>query len=160
MLLSTLLQKPLLCPSHTATKLLGNPLEVPGGGGCSTPSLVTTRFASPSHPRLNWHFQAQTAQSILIRLCHLAMLMELTMIINGHIIFIVFIHDLNSTWQELAHNRGIVFDAKTGTTIIVDDIFSWAPTFETAVAYMACHFQVCQSQNLSLSLQRCLFFPA
>ena len=65
--------------------------------------------------------------------------------VNGPVIFIVFIHDLNSTWQELAHNRGIKFDVKTGTTIIVDDIFSWAPTFETSLAYMAYQFQVCQS---------------
>ena len=80
--------------------------------------------------------------------------------VNGPVIFIVFIHDLNSTWQDLARNRGIKFDVKTGTTIIVDDIFSWAPTFETSLAYMACQFQVFQSQNLSLSLLKCLFFPS
>ena len=56
--------------------------------------------------------------------------------VNGPVIFIVFIHDLNSSWQDLAHTRGIIFDAKTGSTIIVDDIFSWAPTFEEAIAYM------------------------
>ena len=39
--------------------------------------------------------------------------------------FIVFIPDLNSTWQDLAQNCGIVIDAKIGTTIIVDAIFSW-----------------------------------
>ena len=29
--------------------------------------------------------------------------------VNGPVIFIVFIHDLNYTWQDLAHNRGIKF---------------------------------------------------
>ena len=59
--------------------------------------------------------------------------------VNGPVIFVVFIHDLDSTWQDLARTRGIVFDPKTGTTIIVDDVFSWAPTFKQAIAYMACH---------------------
>ena len=44
--------------------------------------------------------------------------------VNGQVIFIVFIHDLDSTWKELAHSCGIVLDAKAGFKIIVDDIFS------------------------------------
>ena len=78
--------------------------------------------------------------------------------VNGPVIFTMFIHDLNSTWQYLAHNCGIIFDAKTGTTIIVDDIFSWVPSFDIAMAYMACQFQVYLSHNLSLSLQKYVFF--
>ena len=42
--------------------------------------------------------------------------------INGTVIFIVFIHDMNSTWKGVAMTRGIVIDAKTGTRLIVDDI--------------------------------------
>ena len=78
--------------------------------------------------------------------------------VNDPVIFVLFICDLNSTYQDLAHNRSIIFDAKTGSTIIVDDIFSWDPPFEVAMAYMVCQFQVCLSQNLSLSLKKCVFF--
>ena len=80
--------------------------------------------------------------------------------VNGPVIFIVFIHDLDSTWQDLAHNRGVIFYVKTCTTIIVDDIFSWAPSFEVAMTYMAYQFQVYLSENLLLFLKKCLFFPA
>ena len=44
--------------------------------------------------------------------------------VNGPVIFIVFIHDMDSTWKALAMSRGVVFDITTGTRIIVDDIFS------------------------------------
>ena len=32
--------------------------------------------------------------------------------INGPVIFIVFIHDMESTWKGVATTRGIVIDAK------------------------------------------------
>ena len=44
--------------------------------------------------------------------------------INSLVIFIVFIHDMNSTWEELARTCSIVFDADTGTEIIVDDVYN------------------------------------
>ena len=44
--------------------------------------------------------------------------------VNGPVIFIVFIHDMDATWNLLGKTRGIVFDAATGTRIIVDGIFS------------------------------------
>ena len=73
--------------------------------------------------------------------------------VNGPVIFIVFIHDLDSTWKSLAHERGISINEKTNTNIIVDEIFSWAPTFEKAIEYLKCQLDVCISQNLSLSLK-------
>ena len=66
---------------------------------------------------------------------------------------------MDATWKGLATTRGIVIDARTGTRIIVDDIFSWAPTFEAFIKYLTCQLQVCLSQNLSLSLKKCLFCP-
>ena len=79
--------------------------------------------------------------------------------VNGPVIFIIFIHDMDATWKELASAKGIIFDSRTGTRIIVDDIFSWAPTFESFIEYLKCQLQVCLSQNLSLSLKKCLFCP-
>ena len=52
-----------------------------------------------------------------------------------------------------------MFNLRTGTRIIVDDIFSWAPTFELFIEYLECQLEVCMSQNLSLSLKKCLFCP-
>ena len=50
--------------------------------------------------------------------------------INGLVIFIVFIHDMDSTFKGVAATRGIVVDAKTGRRLIVDDIYSWSRSFE------------------------------
>ena len=45
------------------------------------------------------------------------------------------------------------------TTIIVDDIVSWAKLVDQALAYMECQLRVCQSQNLLLSLDKSHIFP-
>ena len=79
--------------------------------------------------------------------------------VNGPVIFVIFIHDMDVTWNNLARTKGIVFNRGTGTRIIVDDIFSWAPTFEIFIKYLECQLEVCMSQNLSLSLKKCLFCP-
>ena len=70
--------------------------------------------------------------------------------VNGPVIFIIFIHDLDSTWKALATKRGLTIDETLNTKIIVDDIFSWAKTFEEFMAMLTCQLEVCQSQNLSL----------
>ena len=79
--------------------------------------------------------------------------------VNGPVIFIIFIHDMDATWKELARKRGIIICDKLGTRIIVDDIFSWAPTFDDFIKYLICQLEVFMSQNLSLSLKKCLFCP-
>ncbi|KAL3794570.1 hypothetical protein HJC23_008026 [Cyclotella cryptica] len=79
--------------------------------------------------------------------------------VNGPVIFIAFIHDMDATWKELATSRGITIDEDTNTKIIVDDIWSHSVSFEKALAYMECQFAVCKAQRLSLSLKKCHFFP-
>eukprot|EP00984_Skeletonema_dohrnii_P006306 scaffold2258_cov84-Skeletonema_dohrnii-CCMP3373.AAC.7 len=78
--------------------------------------------------------------------------------VNGPAIFIIFIHDMNIGWQELARSRGIVIGPECDTTIIVDDVFSWAPIFQTAINYLRCQLEVCRLQRLSLNLKKCHFF--
>ncbi len=78
--------------------------------------------------------------------------------INGPPTFIAFIHDLDSTWKHLARQRGVVINKDTNTNIIVDDIFSYAKTLQTALTYMECQLLVAQSQNLSLSLTKLSIF--
>ncbi len=56
--------------------------------------------------------------------------------------------DILTTWKDLAQERGIVIDDDTNTTIIVDDIFSYAETMAIALIYMECQLRVAQSQNL------------
>ena len=58
--------------------------------------------------------------------------------INGPMVFIVFIHDMESTWKGVATTRGIVIDAKTGMRLIVDEIYSWARSFEDFIEYLKC----------------------
>ena len=74
--------------------------------------------------------------------------------VNGPFIFIVFIHDLDTTWKANAVKKGIIIDKHTNTKIIVDDIHSWAQNYKTAFAYLRCQLEVCWSQNLSLSLKK------
>ena len=63
------------------------------------------------------------------------------------------------TWNDLARTKCIVFNCETDARIIVDDIFSWAHTFEIFIKYLECQLEVCMSQNLCLSLKKCLFCP-
>ena len=44
--------------------------------------------------------------------------------VNGPVIFIVFIHDMDATWKELAKREGVVLNDGTGTRIIVDDFLA------------------------------------
>ena len=44
--------------------------------------------------------------------------------VNGPVIFVIFIHDLDATWKAHVRTKGIVFNDATGTRIIVNDILS------------------------------------
>ena len=79
--------------------------------------------------------------------------------VNGPVIFIVFIHDLDSTWKALAVKRGLLIDDSLNTKIIVDNIFSWAKTFDAFIQYFTCQLDICITQNLSLSLKKSFFCP-
>ena len=74
--------------------------------------------------------------------------------VNGPMIFISFMHDLDSTWKSLAIKQGIKIDDSTNTRLIVDDLFSWSRTFQMFLQYFECQLIICQSQNLSLSLKK------
>ena len=79
--------------------------------------------------------------------------------VNGPPTFIAFIHNVDSTWKDLARERGIVIDDDTNMTIIVDDIFSYAKMMAIALIYMEYQLRVSQSQNLLLSLKKSFIFP-
>jgi hypothetical protein len=78
---------------------------------------------------------------------------------NGPATFINFIHNVNSQWQALAQSLGMVIDDNTNTKIIINHIFSWAKFLDMALLYMECQLRVCQSYQLSLSLQKSHIFP-
>ncbi len=80
-------------------------------------------------------------------------------LVNSPSTLIAFIHDMNGTWKDVARSLGIVIDEDMNTTIIVDDIVSWAKQVTAALLYMECQLCVCQSQNLSLSLKKSHIFP-
>ncbi len=79
--------------------------------------------------------------------------------VNGPSTFIAFIHDMDSTWKDLACSGGLTINEDMNTTIIVDDIVSWAKQVNQALSYMECQLCVCRSQNLSLSLGKSHIFP-
>jgi hypothetical protein len=76
---------------------------------------------------------------------------------NG-LMFIIFIHDVNSQWKALAQQSGLVIDDNMNTKIIIDDIFSCSDFLKKALSYMECQLCVCQAYQLSLSLRKsCIF---
>ncbi len=70
---------------------------------------------------------------------------------NGPATFIQMIHDLNSAWKDLAKSMGINVNNNTNTNVIVDDIFDWASSFDTAPQYMECQLRICKAYRLTLS---------
>ncbi len=58
--------------------------------------------------------------------------------VNGPTTFIAFIHDLDSTWKDLACSLGVTINDDTNTNIIVDDILSYAKSLVIALLYMEC----------------------
>jgi hypothetical protein len=59
-------------------------------------------------------------------------------LVNGLATFIMFIHDVESSWKDLACSYGVVIDKDRNTNIIVDDILSWAKSLTIALVYMEC----------------------
>ncbi len=78
--------------------------------------------------------------------------------VNGPAIFIAFMHDLVSTWKDLARSLGLTIDKDLNTNVIVDDILSWEKSVMTALVYMECQLHVAQSQNLLLNLKKSSIF--
>jgi hypothetical protein len=66
---------------------------------------------------------------------------------------------MDGTWKDLAHSLGLAINKNINTTIIVDDIMSWADQAMAALLYMECQLRVCLSQNLLLSLKKSHIFP-
>ncbi len=72
--------------------------------------------------------------------------------------FISFIHNVDSQWEALAQQSGLIMYDNTNTKVLVDDIFSWSELLEKALLYMECQLCLCQAYQLSLSLRRsCIF---
>ena len=80
--------------------------------------------------------------------------------VNGPTIFIQFIHDMNTDWQAIAHDKyGVTINDDTNTKIIVDDILSFSVHEDTAFKYMEAQLEVCARRRLSISLPKSFFFP-
>jgi hypothetical protein len=79
--------------------------------------------------------------------------------VNGSQTFIDFMHDMDSTWKLVAIERSVPIGDDCNTRLIVDDLMNFAPTFRMSLQYMQAQFQVAQSQNLSLKLSKCHWFP-
>jgi hypothetical protein len=78
--------------------------------------------------------------------------------VNGPSTFIAFIHNIDSTWKDLAHSLALTMNDYLNTNIIVDDILSWATTLNIALLYMECQLRIAQSQNLLLSMKKSFIF--
>ncbi len=78
---------------------------------------------------------------------------------NGPATFITMIHDLDSVWKLLAKDSSIKVDEAVDTSIIVNDILSWAMTFLQALRYIECQLQICKAYRLTLSMKKRHFFP-
>jgi hypothetical protein len=79
--------------------------------------------------------------------------------VNGPVTFIAFMHDMDSCWKDVATARGVPINDNNNTRMIVDDLFNYLQTFRLAMTYLRAQLQVCRTQNLSLSLKKCVWFP-
>ncbi len=77
---------------------------------------------------------------------------------NGPATYIQMIHDLNSAWKDLTAWSDINVNDNTNMNNIVDDIFNWAISFDSALKYMECQLQICKAYHLTLSLKKSCFF--
>jgi hypothetical protein len=73
--------------------------------------------------------------------------------------FIDFMHNMGSTWKLVVVKRGVPIEDDCNTCLIFDDLMNFAPTFQMSLQYMRAQFQVAQSQNLSLKIRKCHWFP-
>ena len=80
--------------------------------------------------------------------------------VNGPVTFDIFVHDCKADWDELVTSRDLPLNNGTGTTIIIDDIHGCSDTWNDALRYLACIFEVCLHRNLSLNLGKCHLFTA
>ena len=80
-------------------------------------------------------------------------------VMNGPVIFTIFINDMDSEWKALAQKNGINIGPDNNTVIIIDDIKSHAMDYDSAFTYMECQLMVCKMRRLSLSLPKSIFFP-
>jgi hypothetical protein len=79
--------------------------------------------------------------------------------VNGPTTFIVFMHDMDSRWKEVAISRGVKINEDTNTRIIVDDLFNHGTSFRVCMTYLRAQLDVARCRNLSISLAKCVWFP-
>ena len=145
-LLLTLLPKSLLCLSHVVIHLFG--LSCRGSKWKWLMDAISgynqIRFSKSSREKLAFSGPNCTNYTYYV--------MPFVPI-NGPVILIVLIHDMESTWKEVSATRGIVIDAKNGTRLIVDDIYIWGRYFQGLIEHLKCQLDVCLYQNILLSLK-------
>ena len=78
---------------------------------------------------------------------------------NGPTMFVNFVHDVVSQWNELAWSLGIDIGNNTNTRVIIDNIVSHGRDLIISLFYMECQLRVCLAYRLSLSLKKSFIFP-
>ncbi len=58
--------------------------------------------------------------------------------LNCLAMFISFIHDVDSSWKELASSHSVHIGKDINNNIIINNILSWAKSLMTAIVYMEC----------------------
>ena len=79
--------------------------------------------------------------------------------VNGPVIFIRMMFNINGEWQVMAIDNSVTIDDNTNTKILVDNCFNWAISEDKGVLYMKAQFTVASLLRLSFSLPESLFFP-
>ena len=80
--------------------------------------------------------------------------------VNGPATFVIFVHDCQADWNDMAISQGVDVGNDTGSTIIIDDIHGRGFNWEHSLVYFKCQLAVCMRRRLSLNLKKChLFTP-
>ena len=79
--------------------------------------------------------------------------------VNGPVMFIRMMCNINGKWQVMAIDNGVTIDNDTNTKISVDNSFNYAISEDQVILYMEAQFTTAALCRLSFSLPKSLSFP-
>ena len=81
-------------------------------------------------------------------------------IVNGPTIYVIMVYDFKDHWDnELLFKFNIKIDDNNNTTIIIDDTFGFAESYEIGLAYVEAILIIAIRYNLSWKPSKRSFFP-
>lgn len=79
-------------------------------------------------------------------------------VVNGPVVFVIFIYDLKGHWDKQANIDGLTPDEDNNNTVIINDTFTFIISYSNGIMYLEAILKVARRHNLSWKLKKCNFF--